>query len=121
MPAIEPFLRYVNAARVDTPGGSLDDIDLVSPTDGTLGKLDGIMIDPVERQVRYFVVTSRRTLKAHQYLVPVTPARIDLERRTLQLELEPDELDRLPEVRSEALPPFSEEDLIEAMFSPRPA
>jgi hypothetical protein len=115
----ESPLRYIDAAHVDSPVGNLNAIRVLSPSEGNVGKLDGLIIDPIERQVRYFVVESRQRLRARRYLVPVSPATIDPEHRTLHLEFESEDLDELPEVPSEPFRPYSDDDLLSALFAPR--
>jgi PRC-barrel domain len=117
MQGIDSSLRFIKAAQVDTSLGNLHDIPVHSSSAGTVGKLDGIVVDPAERQVCYFVIASRRRLKSRRYLMPFTVARIDSQHWTVEIDLEQEDLDCLPEVRSEAIPPFSDEDLITAMFS----
>jgi hypothetical protein len=112
-------LRYLQAERVDTPFGTLANLALVSPTDENLGNVGGVLIDPLEREVCYFVVESRRLLKTHRYLLPLNPVRIDA--GALHTELESADLHRLREVRSDSFLPFSDEDLIAALFSTRAA
>jgi PRC-barrel domain len=119
MMALPDSLRYIDASNVDTPAGRLQSIDVVGPTDDPVGKLDGVVFDPFERQVRFFVVESRRLLRARHFLVPVTPARFDAEHRTLQVELDRDGLDSMEQVNPAAFPPFSDDDLVEAVFSSR--
>src|SRR4029453_16826619 len=97
----ESPLRYIDAAHVDSPVGNLNAIKVLSPSEGNVGKLDGLIIDPIERQVRYFVVESPQRARAQRYLVPFSPATIDPEHRTLHLEFESEDLDELPEVSSE--------------------
>lgn len=109
-------LRYIDAQKLDSPAGRLEGTVLVSPTDGTLGKLDGMVVDPVERQVRYFVIESKRSLTTRHYLVPATPARLEPDRHALHVDFEEDQLEEHPTVQLNALPPFSDEDLIAAMF-----
>ena len=121
MESAEPGLRYLNAAQVDTPVGKLADLELVSPTDQALGHVSGVIIDPAEREVCYFVIESRRWLKTRQYLLPLSQARMDAGRKALHLELEADDLHRLPEVQADTFPFFSDDDLISALFSPRAA
>jgi hypothetical protein len=111
-----PVLRYIAAEHVDTPGGPLDGMVLVSPKDETVGTLDGMIIDPIERHVRYFVVRSRHGLKTQRHLVPATPARLDSEHKTLHVDIEADELPRLREVRSDTFERYSDDDLIAALF-----
>ena len=78
MQKIDSSLRYINAARVDTPLGNLHDITVHSSSVGTVGKLDGIMVNPVERQVCYFVIASRRRLQSRRYLMPFTAATYNI-------------------------------------------
>jgi hypothetical protein len=112
----ETRLRYIDAAHIETSVGKLNDIAIHTPTAGKVGKLDGIVFDPLGRHVCYFVVKGRRGLKSRQYLLPVTTARIDSEHRTLEVDLEPEDLDQLSELRSETFPRFSDDDLISALF-----
>lgn len=121
MAAYTSNLRYLDAARVDTPAGSLATMSLISPSDKSVGTLDGVIIDPIERQVRYFVVKSRRWWMTRRYLFPLTPTQIDSERPGFHVELELDDLQRLPELPANTFPPFSDEDLIASLFSHRAA
>ena len=119
--ACDSGLRYLEAARVFTPVGSLTTLELISPSDKNLGALDGVIIDPIERQVRYFVVESRRWWTTRRYLLPVEPAPIDSERSALHVELEPADLRLLPKFRAGTFPPFSDEDFLATLFSSRAA
>ena len=121
MESNDSHLRYLDAARVDTPVGRLAAMSLISPSDKNVGALDGVIIDPVERQVRYYVVKSNRWWTTGRYLLPVTPGQIDSERLGLHVELEPDDLRRLPKLQADRFPPFSDEDLITSIFSHRAA
>lgn len=113
---MDGHLRFVDAEKLDSPAGKLDGAVLVSPSDETLGKLDGMVIDPVERQVRYFVIESKKRFSTRHYLVPATLARLEPERHALRVDLEEDELQDHPTVQLNALPPFSDDDLIAAIF-----
>jgi hypothetical protein len=115
--ATDTRLRHLDAAKVETPVGNLDHISVLSPTDGSLGELEGVIIDPNERHVRYYVVESHGWLKNHLYLVPDAPVRIDPNRKTLHLELEADDLSQLPELRGGEFPTFSDDDLLTTMFA----
>lgn len=114
-------LRYIDASSISTPLGSLKQLALVSPTNGDLGKLDGMIFDPWERHVCYFVVESRHWLHTRRYLLPATPTRIESDAKTLHLDIEPGDLRELPEVDTAVYPRMSDEDLISALFSPRAA
>ena len=60
--SIEPRLRYLEANHVDTPVGCLDGAVLVNPANARLGTLEGVLLDPQHRQVRYYVVERKRGL-----------------------------------------------------------
>jgi hypothetical protein len=117
MEQVDSTLCYVAAEHVDTPLGPLDGTVLVSPRDETVGRLDGMIIDPSERHVRYFVVRSRNWLKTHLYLVPATPARLDSERKTLHVDISAEDLPQLREIRPDTFHRYSDDDLIAALFS----
>ena len=118
-------LKYLDAHRIDTPAGRLDGAVLVSPTHEPVAKLDGVLIDPHQRKVRYYVVQSRYVAENHgrissrHYLLPLTATRLDRDRRTLEVDLEADDIQRLDEVDPERLPQFDEGDLMTALFAAR--
>jgi hypothetical protein len=117
MEHVNSALRYIAAEHVDTPTGRLDGTVLVSSENETVGTLDGMIIDPVERHVRYFVVRSRNWLKSRLHLVPAAPARLDSEHKTLHVDIEADELPQLPEIRPDTFEQYSDDDLIAALFA----
>lgn len=112
-------LRFIEADRVDTPGGRLNGFTLVSPTDARLGKVDGVLVDPSQRQVRYYIVRTPGRFLAHRYLLPVMPAHLESERGTLQVDVEPAELQTYPETDPDSFSKFSDVDVVEAMFAKR--
>ena len=122
MEPIEP-LKYLDAGHVDTPAGRLEGAVLVSPTHEPVGTLDGVLIDPRQRKVRYYVVQSRYVeegrgrISSRHYLLPLTATRLDRDRRTLEVDLEADEIERLDEVHLDRLPQFDEGDLMTALFA----
>jgi hypothetical protein len=112
-------LRYFAASCVNTPMGNLTNMTLLSPTNGEVGKLDGMIIDPWERHVCYFVVESWRGYHTRRYLLPVTPTRIDSDRKALCVDIEPEDVRALQQLDPALFPSMSVDDLIEALFSPR--
>ncbi len=117
MESAEPHLRYISANRVEVPGGLLDQLDVVSDEESTVDKVEGIVVDPAERQVRYFVLKSPRRLRPRHYLLPLAPATIDAEHKTLHLDIHPNDLAELVDGPTKAFAPFSDDDLIVALFS----
>jgi hypothetical protein len=115
--SIEPRLRYLDANHLDTPAGRLDGAVLVSPAKARLGTLEGILVDPQHRQVRYYVVARKRgPFSSRHYLLPLTATRLDRDRHTLEVDVEADDIPQLAEVDPDDLPRFSDDDLLTAMF-----
>jgi hypothetical protein len=106
----EERLRHLEAGKVETPIGTLDDVVVLSKGDVPIGKLEGIIYDPDERHVRYYVVESRDWFRTHRYLVPDAPHHIDWNRKALQVEMDEAALSQLPELRDNEYPPFSDDD-----------
>ena len=48
---------------------------------------EGIIIDPTERHVRYYVVESHGWFKTHRYLLPQAPMRLDPDCKALHVDL----------------------------------
>ena len=113
-------LRFVDAERLDTPAGALTDIALVSHSDAALGTLDGMIVNPAERQVCYYVVRSRGWLTTHRYLLPATLVQLEADPRALRVDMEPEDLARLPQTHPQSFPAFSDLDVVDAMFASRP-
>jgi hypothetical protein len=109
-------LRYVDASHVKTPVTDLGGLAVRSGDDRNLGELEGCVIDPANRRLRYFVVHSRTGFRTHRYLVPVGLAYLDAGRRAVRVSTGKNELERCPEFEPEKFKPFSDEDLIEALF-----
>jgi hypothetical protein len=116
MERVNSTLRYIAAEHVDTPTGRLDGTVLVTPSDEPVGTLDGLIIDPIGRHVRYFVIRSRNWLKTHLRLVPATPARLDPEHKTLHVEIDAEEIPRLRTIRPDTFERYSDDDLMAALF-----
>ena len=112
--------RYIDAERLDSTAGRLEDVVVVSPSNDRLGKLDGVIVDPAHRQVRYYVVESQGWFWSRHYLLPLGPARLIRDRRALEVDVDADDITRLEQVDPNSLPPFSDEDLVTAIFGSQP-
>jgi hypothetical protein len=110
-------LRYLDAAAVLGPAGELRDFQ-VSDTGGlSLGTLAGFVIDPAARQLRYFVVEVARWLSTRRYLIPLCPATLEPQHRTVRLECDPSAKQQWREFDDRLFSRFSDDDLIDALFS----
>ena len=111
-------LRYLKADRLRTAAGGLDGAPVVNPAHRTLGTLAGALVDPIGRQVCYWVIESGHWPLKHRYALPLSTTRLDPDRQALLVDADAGDLQ---DVRAERFSPFSENDLIAAMFSPRAA
>ena len=110
-------LCYLNASKVRSPLGNLAALKLESDGQQRLGTLDGVLIDPAERRIRYFVVEKPGWFRSRRYLIPTDcPARVELDRNALCLELEPHDLASYDDV-VDSVHPFSDDDLVDALFA----
>ena len=107
---------YLDAAKVLTPTGNFKDFKLYDATDHGLGKLKGFIIDPVARQLRYFVVEAQRWLRKHEYLVPLCPATLECERHAVKFEFDNKPLGGWREFDDRLFSRFSDEDLLDVLF-----
>lgn len=114
-------LRYLDAQRVRCPLGTLADLALRSEDDEKLGAIEGVLIDPAQRRVLYYVVESPGWFRARRYLLPAdAPARVHSQDRVLRFGAPAAALERR-EFDPESTPEFSDDDLLTAMFPPHAA
>jgi uncharacterized protein YrrD len=114
-------LCYLDAQNVEIPAGKLADLEVCSRDDEKLGELDGVLIEPSARRVRYFVVKSSGWFKKGRYLVPVEDlARVDCDQQVLRIETPASELPRQA-FTPDAVRPFTDEDVVTVMFAPTAA
>ena len=111
-------LRYLDAASVEHSAGTLAGFEICTDSRERLGSLAGVVVEPSERRVRYFVV-GPRGWKRHRYLVPAERlATLDPEDGKIYIDAQ---IRDLRVYDPDCIAPFSEDDAIEAMFASRVA
>jgi hypothetical protein len=119
MPDIDQDLRYLDAAQVAHPSGTLEGVELCTEEGGKLGSIEGVLVEPSCRCVRYFVVERAAILATRRYLVPADRlARLSAEDRVIHVEGGADDIQRF---NPESVRPFTDDDLIQTMFAPTAA
>jgi hypothetical protein len=109
-------LRYLDVTGVSGPAGDLRHFH-VSDNNGSLGKLTGFVIDPAARRLRYFVVEVARWLSKRRYLIPVCPAILEQQHRTVRLDCDPGARDNWREFDDQLFSRFSDDDLVDVLFA----
>jgi len=117
MLATTATLRYLDATAVLSPAGELRDFQVSDALGSSLGRLTGFVIDPAARQLRYFVVEVARWLSKRRYLVPLCPATLEPQRRTVTLDCDPGSKNDWREFDDHQFSRFSDDDLLDALFS----
>jgi hypothetical protein len=111
-------LRYLDASRIDSPAGTLSHVDVESVDGEDIGDLDGVLIDPAARCIRYYVVALRRRLGRRRYLLPADePAQLEPGRKALRFLINSRALRSFQEFRKDDVREFSDLDLVNAMFA----
>ncbi|HSC29245.1 MAG TPA: PRC-barrel domain-containing protein [Vicinamibacterales bacterium] len=112
-------LCFLDASRVQTPGGALARMNVCGPEGENVGCVDGVLIDCALGRVRYLLVGSAQQPRHDHYLVPADGA-VRVEGGTLRLEsrtaLLPGEGIDIHSVR-----PFNDDDLLSVLFASRAA
>lgn len=108
-------LRYLDATRLEGPVPTFDRLIVLNNEGRRVGRLDGIIIDPAERRVRYLVVDDSGFFKHHRYLLPLAPTRVDTERPALRVDVDRADLTRCEDFDPASFPRFSNDDLLAAL------
>lgn len=116
-----PDLCYLDAQNVELLPGRLAGLEVCTRDDEKLGDIDGVLIEPSARRVRYFVVKPSGWLPRGRYLVPIdNVASVERDRNVLRIESAADELPR-ETFKPNAVRPFNDEDVVTVMFAPTAA
>jgi hypothetical protein len=109
-------LRYLDAESVRCFTTNLSGFKVCTGDAQALGSVNGVLISPSSRQLRYFVIETAG-LFARRYLLPADAGAVfDEVRKTLQIGAKKDELD-LQSFKLRSVPQFSDSDLLDTMFS----
>src|SRR4051812_32709931 len=111
-------LCYLDAANVTSPAGALSELQVITANGERFGTIAGVVIEAAARRALYFDVRTSGWLSRKRYLVEADQlAQVDAEQKVLRLLST-----ELPEVHglgTDDIRPFSDDDLIAAMFRTR--
>ena len=117
----ERDLCYLGAQNVEIPAGKLADLEVCSRDDEKLGDIDGVLIEPSARRIRYFVLKSPGWFRSGRYLLPVEDAaRLESDHHVLRIEACASDVPR-EAFAPDAVRPFTDEDVVTVMFAPTAA
>ena len=107
---VDVDLRYLDAGHVEHPTGTLEGLSVCTEENQPLGCLDGVLIEPSTRRVRYFVVDPTEPSQERCMLAADAPVVLDIRGRTLRVGPGAD-MEPLQDSQ-----PFSDEDVMTALF-----
>ena len=111
-------LCYLKASKVEGPAGDLGGLAVQTQSDKTLGKLDGVLIDPAQRRLLYYVVETPGLFRSRRYLLSAdVPVRVEPENQRLRVDAQNPDAALSDEFDLRTVRPFSSEDVVDAMFS----
>lgn len=114
-------LSYLDASKVTSPAGVLSELDVLSPEGERLGSIEGVVIHAAARHVRYLCLRLSGWFGRRRFIVPANElGQIEGERKALRLNVDP-RREAVHDVDASALREFSDDDLLAAVFAPRPA
>jgi len=112
-------LCYVDAEHVSSPAGVLAGFDVVTASGEQLGSIAGVVIEAAARRARYFDVQSHGLRRRHYLLEADQLAQVDAERK--QLRLVSADVPKVHYPGRASFRPFSDDDLLAALFGSRAA
>jgi len=111
-------LRYLDAASVLHPDGTLEGLRVCTPANDQIGSVDGILIEPAGRRVKYYVIVRSTLLRNRRYIVPADRVAIlNADGRTLRIDVDDELIQRF---EPSSVLPFSDDDLIQTLFPKAP-
>jgi sporulation protein YlmC with PRC-barrel domain len=114
-------LCYLVASKVESPAGVLSDLSVLTADGKPLGTVAGVVIEPAARRVRHYDVQSTGWFSRRHYLLEADQlVQLEGERKAVRLRAT-DEVREVRNLDPRALRPFSDDDLLAAMFSPHAA
>lgn len=105
-------LKYVDAAHVKGDGSCLSGLHIEAGADRQLWELDGLIVEPGARRLRYFVVDAGEG----RYLMPFDTICFDPDHQALRVIAEPDP-SSWEAFDPDAYDEFGDEDLVTALFA----
>ncbi len=111
-------LCYLDASRVYGPTGDLAQLDVRGRANERLGTVDGVLIDPEDRRLCFYVLEVPGWLARHRCLLPAdAAARVDREENALRHEPEREDLKDCETFDMSSFREFTPEDAIAPTFA----
>ncbi len=108
-------LRYLEAEQVKHPLGTLAGLNMFTEENEKLGSVEGVLVEPAARRIRYFVLERSGIFQNRRYLLDADrPASIEAAGGKLRVMANEDDLERFDR---RSVQTYSAEDAVDAMFA----
>lgn len=106
-----PWLRYVDADKVQAPGLVFDGMKVRNDAKDTLGSVDGFIVDNTSWRPYYVVVDSGGWFKSKHFLVPIGHAHIDGDLDAIVVDIAKERIERFPGFDPDQFQSLTEDDV----------
>jgi len=106
-----PWLRYVDANRVNATNLSFDGLKVRNDAMETLGSVEGFVVDNTSMRPYYVVVDSGGWFKSKDFLVPIGHSRIDDDQDALIVNIPKERIERFPGFDRDEFQTLREDDI----------
>src|SRR5262245_19188840 len=105
-----PWLRYLDAGRIETSDFAVNGMQVRNDALERLGKVEGFIVDSDSGQPYYVVVDAGGWFKSKDYLVPIGLTRLDGDHDSLIVDLSKDRIRRFPGFDKDEFSKLSKDD-----------
>ena len=92
----KPWLRFVEARKIEDQTLDIDGMKVRNDAGDKLGKVDGMIVDAESGRTYYVVVDAGGWFKSKQFLLPIGEVRLDGDRDALVVGLTKEQVERFP-------------------------
>ena len=107
----KPWLRYIEAGKIEDRTLDLDGMKVRNETGEKLGTVDGLIVDSDSGRTYYIVVDAPGWFSARQWLLPIGQTHLDDDRDALIAHLSKDQVNRFPGFDKDEFEILSESDV----------
>lgn len=107
----KPWLRYIEADKVDDKTLNVDDMLVRNSANEKLGNVDGFIVDSESGRPYYLVVDAGGWFKAKQFLVPIGRVQVDDDRDAFVVGLSKEQIHRFPGFDSDEFEKLTDRDI----------
>lgn len=107
----KPWLRYIEADKIDDETLALDGMKVRNTSKESLGAVDGFIVDAQSGRTYYAVVDAGGWFKSRHFLVPIGQLRLDADRDALIVNLSKDQIHGFPGFDTDQFDALTEADI----------